>query len=111
MHYVLQNASRAVADKIFYGTLKMLTKKAQDDLAIKAFLTAPEGKKQKEIQSGDLEQFIKQNATAKAIYQENLAKYLIRQGKLDLKFLRHDAAENIVKGAHSLQSIKREFFV
>ena len=111
MAYVLQNAYRAVADKIFYGTLKMLIKKAQDDSAIKAFLTAPEGKKQKEIQSGDLEQFIKQNAIAKAIYQENLSKYLIKQGKLDLKFLRHDAAENIVKGAHSLQSIKREFFV
>lgn len=111
MAYVLQNAYRVVADKVLHGTLKELIKKAKDDSAIKAFLAAPAGQKEKEIHSGDLEQFVKQNSTAKVIYQANLAKYLIKQGKLDLKFLRHDAAENLVQGAHSLESIKKEFFV
>jgi hypothetical protein len=111
MRYVVQNAYTAVADQVFHDTLNALTKKAKEDADIKAFFTAPAGTKQKEIQSDDLEQFIEQNATAKAIYQTHLVKHLLKQTKLDLKFLRHDAAENLVKGAHNIQSLRTEFFV
>ena len=74
-----------------------MIKQAKHDVAIASFLSS---QAEKETGLSDLETFAKRNETANDIYQNSLVKYLVHQGKMDAKFLRHDAAQNLIQLAH-----------
>ena len=95
----IKQANEVVSEKILRSTINELIKKSKHDAAIKNFLDAAAGQKEKEIQQNDLEEFSQKNATVNAIYQANLVKHLIKQSKTDAKFLRYSAAEELVKSA------------
>lgn len=92
-HKIKENVAHKIARSVVNG----LIKNAKKEAAVAAFLST---QAEKEIRLSDLEEFAKENQTAKDIYQKNLVKYLVQQGKIDAKFLRHDAAQKLIQLAH-----------
>lgn len=87
----------SVAQKIELSVVKKLIKQAKHDVAIASFFNSQAEKK---TGLSDLENFAKRNETANDIYQNSLVKHLVHQGKMDAKFLRHDAAQHLIQLAH-----------
>lgn len=94
-----------VGKKVLHATIKKLNKHAIEDVSIHTFLKPYAEKKEHVITLDSLDSFSKSNKIALNIYEQELAKHLINQGKEDAKFLRHEVAQQILLLVHTAKFI------